>query len=361
LTDEPTSRFLRACRRLPVDATPVWLMRQAGRYMAEYRALREKHSMLEMLGNADLSAEVTLQPVRAFDLDAAIIFADILPPLVGMGLDLDFIPGQGPLIANPLRTPGEIDRLAAPPAEEHLGPTLEAIRMVSAELAGQGLPLIGFAGAPFTLACYAIEGGSSRDFLRAKRLMLAEPAAWVRLMDKLVTVQADYLLKQAQSGAAALQIFDSWVGIALGADDYRRFVQPFNERLIKAVEPCGVPLIHYSGGTGAYLDLVAGCGGQVLGVDWRIPLDRAWGDIGFERAIQGNLDPAALLAPWGELKAHIDAVLQAAAGRPGHIFNLGHGLNKHSPVDNVRRLIDYVHERTAGRVEAAPDPAGEAV
>lgn len=343
---EPTSRFLRACHRLPVDATPIWLMRQAGRYMAEYRAIREKHSMLEVIRTPALAAEITLQPIQAFELDAAIIFADILPPLIGMGLELEFVPGKGPVIHNPVRTNRDIDLLATPPAEETLAPTLEAITRVTAELAPRDLPLIGFAGAPFTLACYAIEGGGSKNYVQIKSLMYREPAAWQRLMDKLVTVQADYLLKQAEAGAQALQVFDSWVGLVVGREDYQRYVQPHNRKLFERISQAGVPVISFSTGTFPYLDTVADCGGQVIGVDWRMPLEEAWAKIGFERPIQGNLEPVALLAPWREMKHRIDQVLDGAGGRPGHIFNLGHGIHKSTPVDSVRRLVDYVHERT---------------
>ena len=342
---EPQPRFLRACHRLPVDTTPIWLMRQAGRYMPEYRALREKYSMLEMIQNAELAAEVTLQPIRAFDLDAAIIFADILPPLIGMGLQLEFVKGEGPVIHNPISSTREIDLLATPPAEVHLAPTLEAIRLVTAELATKGIPLIGFAGAPFTLASYAIEGGGSKDYAKTKALMYAEPAAWKRLMDKLVTVQADYLLKQVEAGAAALQVFDSWAGLAVGKEDYLRFVAPYNTRLFALLKRAGVPVINFSTGTFPYLEDVAACGGEVIGVDFRMPLGAAWEKIGADRAIQGNLDPMTLLAPWRETRFHVDRVLDEACGRPGHIFNLGHGLHRMTPVENVKRLVEYVHER----------------
>jgi len=342
----PASRFLRACERLAVDATPIWLMRQAGRYMSEYRALREKYSILEMIRTPELAAEVTLQPIQAFDLDAAIIFSDILPPLAAMGLDLEFVEGKGPVFRNPIRTSADIDGLATPPAEETLGSTLEAIRQVVGELEPRRVPLIGFAGAPFTLASYAIEGGSSKDFTKTKSLMYRQPEAWRRLMDKLVRVQVDYLLKQAQAGAAALQIFDSWVGLALSKTDYVRFVQPYNTLLFEKVKQGGVPVINFSTGTYPYLEEVVAAGGGVIGVDWRMPLDEAWSKIGYDRAIQGNLDPVALLAPWDELKRQVDRVLEGAGGRTGHIFNLGHGILRNTPVENVRRLVDYVHEKT---------------
>lgn len=343
---EPTAPFLRACHGLPADHTPVWLMRQAGRYMAEYRAIRARHSMLDVIRTPELAAEVTLQPIDAFGFDAAIIFSDILPPLVGMGLDLEFVKGEGPVLHNRIERPYDVDILATRPAEETMSGTLEAIRLVTAELAPRNVPLIGFAGAPFTLASYAIEGGGSKNYDRVKAFMYSEPAAWKRLMNKLVTVQGDYLLKQAQAGAAALQVFDSWAGLALGRQDYLRYVQPYNTALFKMLERAGVPTINFSTGTAAYLPEVAACGGSVIGVDWRMPLDWAWGQIGHARPIQGNLDPVALLAPWRELKFRIDDLLVRAAGQPGHIFNLGHGIFKTTPIDNVRRLVDYVHEQT---------------
>lgn len=342
---EPTCRFLRACRRLPVDCTPIWLMRQAGRYMAEYQAIRARHSMLEVMNTPELAAEVTLQPLDRFDLDAAIIFSDILPPLMAMGLDLEFIKGKGPQINNPLSTTFDIDRLSTPPAEEAMPATLEAIRIVSAELASREVPLIGFAGAPFTLACYAIEGGGSKNHTKVKTLMYAEPAAWGRLMNKLVTVVGDYLLKQVEAGVGALQVFDSWAGV-LGLQDYVRYVQPYNRTLFNLLQKAGVPTLNFSTGTSSYLAQVAVCGGDVVSVDWRLPLDVAWEHVGDDRVIQGNLDPVALLAPWRELQARIDDILERAAGRPGHVFNLGHGILPNTPVENVQRLVDYVHERT---------------
>lgn len=344
---EPTAPFLRACRGLPTPYTPVWFMRQAGRYMEEYRALRSRHPILDLIRTPELAAEVTLQPLRRINFDAAIIFADILPPLIGMGLKLDFVRGEGPVIENPLTTTYDIDMLATPPAQETLAPTLEAIKLVQAELSPRNIPLIGFAGAPFTLASYAIEGSGSKNYIKTKSLMYTEPAAWKRLMLKLVTVQADYLLAQAKAGASALQIFDSWAGSALSQQDYRRFVQPYNRQLIETVRRAGVPIINFSTGTAAYIQDVVATGGDVIGVDWRMPLGWYWEQIGHEKAIQGNLDPIALLAPWRELRYQVDAVLNEAAGRPGHIFNLGHGIFPNTPVEHVQRVVDYVHERTA--------------
>jgi uroporphyrinogen decarboxylase len=290
-----------------------------------------------------------MQPIRTFDLDAAIIFSDILPPLIGMGLKLDFVKGEGPLIHNLIERPYDIDILATPPAEQIMGSTLEAIKLVKRELEARGIPLIGFAGAPFTLASYAIEGGGSKTYARTKALMLTEPAAWQRLMNKLVTVQADYLIKQAQAGASLLQIFDSWAGVALGQYDYVRYVQPYNRKLLQTLAQANVPLINFSTGTFPYLEEVAACGGDVIGVDWRMPLSAAWAKVGEKKAVMGNLDPVALLAPWRELKFRIDQLLAEVNGRPGHIFNLGHGIVPNTPVDNVRRLVDYVHEQTRHR------------
>jgi uroporphyrinogen decarboxylase len=340
----PGSAFLKACRREAAAHTPVWLMRQAGRYLPEYRALRERHSMMELLSAPELAVEATLQPLRRFPLDAAIIFMDILPPLAGMGLEISFGTGSGggPHIGNPISSTRDIDVLAVPPAAEALAAHLEAIAMAREELASSGTPLIGFTGAPFTLASYAIEGSGSRNYAKTKSLMYAEPAAWKRLMSKLVTVLADFLIAQARAGAAALQVFDSWAGIALGRDDYVRYVQPYNRQLFTAVKAAGVPVINFSTGTGAYIEDVAACGGDVIGVDWRLPIDSYRKRIGPDQAIQGNLDPVALLAPWRELKPRIEAIL-ASAGGSGHLFNLGHGILPETPMDSVARLVDHVH------------------
>ncbi len=343
---EPTSLVLRAYRGLPTERTPVWLLRQAGRYMPEYRALRERYSMLELIRAPELAAQVTLQPVDVLGVDAAIVFSDILPPLVGMGLDLDFVKGDGPRIANPISSPRDVDLLATPPAEETMAGTLEAIRIVRSELESRGIPVIGFAGAPFTLASYAIEGGTSKDFAKTKAFMLSEPAAWKRLLTRLATVQADYLLAQARAGAQALQVFDSWAGRALGRADYLRSVAPTNRELFASLQSSGVPVINFSLGVSAYLTDAVGCGGDVAGLDWQLPLDEAWGAVGFDLPVQGNLDPIALLAPWPELRVRIDDVLDRAGGRPGHVFNLGHGIVPQTPLDNVRRLVAHVQERT---------------
>jgi uroporphyrinogen decarboxylase len=339
--------FIRACRRQSVPYTPVWFMRQAGRYMAEYRALRAKHSILELIANPELAAAVTLQPIDAFALDAAIIFADILLPLPGMGLSLEFTAGEGPCITPPIRSAADVDRLGTPPADEIMAPTMEAVRLVSAALTPRNIPLIGFAGAPFTLACYAIEGGGSRNFEIAKAFMYTEPAAWARLMRKLATVIADILISQARAGASALQLFDSWGGV-LGAHDYDRYVRPYNTMVFDIIKRTGLPLINFSTGTGAIIEHVAACGGDVIGIDWRTPLDTVWTRLP-GKAIMGNLDPITLKAPWRELKGQVDDVLRRAEGHTGHIFNLGHGILQHTPPDNVRRVADYVHEQTAKR------------
>ncbi|MEM7117477.1 MAG: uroporphyrinogen decarboxylase [Chloroflexota bacterium] len=339
--------FLQACHGQPTSYTPIWMMRQAGRYMAEYRAIRAQHTMLEVIRTPELSAEITLQPINTFGFDAAIIFSDILPPLIGMGLELEYVKGKGPVIYNPLDSTYAIDVLATPPAEQVMGPTLEAIKLVVAELTPRNIPLIGFCGAPFTLASYAIEGGGSKVYAKTKAMMYSEPAAWKRLMTKLVTVQADYLIKQAQAGASALQLFDSWAGLALSRDDYVEYVQPYNQKLIEIVKRrVDVPLINFSTGTFPYLEEVQACGGDVMGVDWRMPLGEAWDKLGHETPIMGNLDPISLLAPWPELRHRIDQVLAQAAGRPGHIFNLGHGILPMTPLENVQRTVDYVREQT---------------
>lgn len=339
------SRFLKACRREATDCTPIWFMRQAGRYMPEYREIRAKHSMLDVINTPALAAEVTLQPINAFEFDAAIIFSDILPPLVGMGLSLDFVKGEGPKLETRIESPTDVEKLKSNGAADIMGPTLEAIKIVRKELEPRGIPLIGFAGAPFTLACYAIQGSGSKNYERAKQFMYSHPESWSQLMNKLVDVISEYMIGQVENGASALQVFDSWAGI-LSKSDYCRFVQPHNTRLFQRISSTGVPLVNFSTGTGTHLPEVVACGGDVIGVDWRMPLDQAWDRIG-DRAIQGNLDPTTLLAPWDELTAQTDAVLQAAAGRPGHIFNLGHGILPPTPMDLVKRIVEYVHEKTS--------------
>jgi uroporphyrinogen decarboxylase len=316
-------------------------MRQAGRYMAEYRALRERHSMLELCQNPDLATEVTLQPVGRFPLDAAIIFSDLLLPLEHFGIPFDFVKGEGPQISTPLRSEGDIDGLRRFEPREALAPVLQAIRQVKAELAGL-VPLIGFVGAPFTLASYAIEGGHSNHYAHAKALMYGNPAAWHRLCERFAEMAGDYLVAQVEAGADAVQVFDSWVG-ALGPADYREFVLPHSRRIFEIVRSTGVPTIHFGTGTAMLLEAMAEAGSDVVGADWRIPLDEAWRKIGEGRAIQGNLDPTLLLGPRDRLLASADDVLRRAAGRPGHIFNLGHGILPNTPVENVQALAEFVH------------------
>jgi len=340
------SPFLKACRREETPYTPIWLMRQAGRYMEVYRKIRSKYTMLETVNQPELAAEITLQPIEAFNLDAAIIFSDILPPLVGMGFDLEFVKQVGPIIHNPARSESDIKALKIRPPEDTMLGTLEAIKLVTAELAPKNIPLIGFAGAPFTLASYAIEGGGSKTYINTKTLMFKRPDLWHILMEKLVEVQADYLIAQANAGVSVLQVFDSWVGTALNAEEFRTFVKPYNTKLIERISVTGKPVINFCKGTGLYMQDVADCGGDVIGIDWHQELDRAWRTLGSNVAVQGNLDPALLLAPWDVLKTHVDRVLDQANNRPGHIFNLGHGLFPTTEEDQVRRLIDYVHEKT---------------
>lgn len=334
-------RFLRACRRQPVDATPVWFMRQAGRYMKEYRDLRERYSMLELCRTPELAAEVTLQPVRRLPLDAAIIFSDLLLPLEPLGLPFDFFKGDGPRVERPIRSESDVDALSPFEPREGLAPVLEAIRLVKGQLSGL-VPLIGFAGAPFTLASYAIEGGHSNHYAHTKALMYGNPKAWHKLCARLADTAAEYLVAQVEAGVDAVQLFDSWVG-ALGPADYREFVLPHSRHIFDRLKSVGVPTIHFGTGTATLLPLLADAGGDVVGADWRIPLDDAWARIGEGRAIQGNLDPTLLLAPTSRLLAGADDVLQRAGGRPGHIFNLGHGILPMTSVEAVEALANHVH------------------
>jgi uroporphyrinogen decarboxylase len=338
---EMTDRFLRACRGLPVDRTPVWFMRQAGRYMAEYRAIRARYTLLEICAQPDLAAEVTLQPVQALGVDAAILFADILLPLIPMGIDLEFAAGEGPVIHNPVRSAAGVAALRPVDVPASLGHVLDAIRLVRRALDGR-TPVIGFAGAPFTLASYLIEGGSSRNFVRTKRLMYADPTVWHALLGKLAEVVAEYLVAQVLAGAQAIQLFDSWVG-ALGPADYAEYVLPHSHRILSTVRAAGVPVIHFGAGTATLLPQMRAAGADVIGLDWRTPLDWGWQQVGHDAAVQGNLDPVALFAPRPELERRVRAVLDQAAGRPGHIFNLGHGILPETPVESVRAVVDLVH------------------
>jgi uroporphyrinogen decarboxylase len=334
-------RFLKACRREPVDCTPVWFMRQAGRYMAEYRALRSKHSILELCKTPELAAQVTLQPIDRFPLDAAIIFADILLPLEPMGLSLEFAAGEGPVIHNPVRNQADVERLKVTDGGE-LEYVAEAIRQARHALNGR-VPLIGFAGAPFTLASYAIEGGSSRNYLLTKQLMYGEPKAWHQLMDKFARVITGYLRRQIKAGAQAIQLFDSWVG-CLSVGDYVEYVQPHVQLIFEGLKREGVPMIHFGTGTSAMLRQIRQAGGDVIGVDWRINVDEAWATVGHDVAVQGNLDPLALFAPLHEIERRVEDILRRAGGRPGHIFNLGHGILPTTPIEHVAATIDMVHK-----------------
>ena len=313
--------------------------------MPEYRAIRERHGILDVIKQPELACEVTLQPVNAFDVDAAIIFADILPLLEGMGFTLEFVRGEGPVIHNPIRSTADIERLRTPPAADALAFTLAAIRLARAELAGRRVPLIGFSGAPFTLASYAIEGGPSKNQARTKGLMMGDPPAWHALMSKLTTVVGDYLLAQVAAGAQALQLFDSWCG-ELSPADYAANVLPYVRETIRIAKVAGVPIILFGVNTGGMLELLKSTGPDVLGIDWRIELGAARERLGAAIAVQGNLDPVALLAPWNATRERARQVLDQAGGQPGHIFNLGHGVLPQTPVVQVKRLVDFVHEAT---------------
>jgi uroporphyrinogen decarboxylase len=319
-------------------------MRQAGRYMSDYRALRERYSLLDICRQPELTVAVTLQPIDLIEVDAAIVFSDLLLPLVPMGLDLDFIKGEGPAISNPVRSGTDVDRLREYDPREALSFVLESIRLLRVELA-ERVPLIGFGGAPFTLAAYAIEGGPSTTYSRTKAFMYRDPAAWHRLCDRFATLMIDYFRAQAEAGAQALQVFDSWAG-ALGRGDYREFAYPHTRKIFDAVSAMGVPTIHFAVGTAAILRDIADAGGDVIGVDWRQPIDHAWCAVGDDRAVQGNLDPCLLLGPVDRLIAGADDVLRRVDRRPGHIFNLGHGVLPNTPLDHVQRLARHVHEVT---------------
>ncbi len=335
------SRFLDACRRRPTDHRPVWFMRQAGRYMPQYREVRKHHDILEICKRPDLAAMVTLQPVEVLDVDAAIVFADLLLPVEPMGLKLEFIAGEGPVIDNPVRTSSDIDSLSISNTDD-LGYVGESIQNTVRALNGR-VPVIGFVGAPFTMASYMIEGGPSRSFIKTKQMMYRDETLWRRLMGKLVDVLGPYAIMQVAAGARAIQVFDSWVG-ALGSDDYVRYVAPYSRALIERIRSASVPVIHFGTGCGGYFRELHAAGGDVLGVDWRINVDQAWMDISYRSAIQGNLDPAVLFAPLPELKQRVHELLKRTGTRPGHIFNLGHGILPETPVDHVRACVDFVRE-----------------
>jgi uroporphyrinogen decarboxylase len=316
-------------------------MRQAGRYMKQYRDIRAKASILEICKRPDLAAQVTLQPVEVLDVDAAIIFADLLLPVEPMGLKLKFVSGEGPKIDNPVRTSDDVDSLSISNTDE-LGYVGEAIQLVVRQLAGR-VPVIGFVGAPFTLASYMIEGGPSKTFIRTKQMMYRDETLWRRLMGKLVDVLGPFALAQVTAGARAIQVFDSWVG-ALGPDDYVRYVAPYSRALIERIRTASVPVIHFGTGAAGFFRELHAAGGDVMGVDWRINIDQAWMDISYRSAVQGNLDPAVLFAPLPELKMRVHEILKRTGSRPGHIFNLGHGILPETPVDSVRAVVDFVRE-----------------
>jgi uroporphyrinogen decarboxylase len=340
--------FLRACRREPTGTTPIWFMRQAGRALPEYRALKERYSLLEITRQPELCAQVTLQPVRRLGVDAAILYADIMSPLAAIGVELEIVEGKGPVIASPVRTQADLAALRPLDPEADVPEVRETIRMLRSALDPLGVPLIGFAGAPFTLASYLVEGKPTRDFATTKRLMYSEPALWHDLMDRLASLVIGYAQIQIAAGAQAFQVFDSWIG-ALSPRDYARYVQPHVRRIFAALAADGasVPLIHFGTGTATLLELMAEAGGDVIGLDWRVLLDDGWLRVGGpERvAVQGNLDPAMLLAPWEVVQAEAEDVLRRAGARAGHIFNLGHGILPQTPVETLERLVAFIHER----------------
>src|SRR5215470_6444581 len=346
----PESRFVRACKCLPVDSTPVWFMRQAGRYMAEYRAVRKQHSLIEICKNPRLAAEVTITAAEALKVDAAIIFADLLLPLEVMGIPFRFSSGEGPVIEKPVRSAADVKALRTDGAPE-LGYVSEAVRETCKHF-GASLPVIGFCGAPFTLASYMIEGGGSRNYVHAKKMMYTDPGSWDALMSKLVAVVGEYAAEQVTAGADVIQVFDSWVG-CLGVEDYRRYVLPRTTELVRHLQKTGVPIIYFGTDSATLLPSMKETGAEVIGLDWRIPLDRGWRELDFKGAVQGNLDPVLLFAGWKEVKARAEEILQKAGGRPGHIFNLGHGILPETPVDNVKNLAKFVQQYPVGDSRAA--------
>ena len=340
----PDSNFVRACKSEPVERTPVWFMRQAGRYMPEYRAVRKQYSLLEICKKPQIAAEVTITAAEFLGVDAAIIFADLLLPLEVMGLPFHFSAGEGPVIEKPVRSHEDIAKLRTDRAAE-LGYVSEAVSLVAKHF-GDRLPVIGFCGAPFTLASYMIEGGGSRNYVHAKKMMYSSPADWDVLMSKLVAVTAAYSVDQVRAGADVIQIFDSWVG-CLSVEDYRRYVLPHVTGMVKQLQKTGVPIIYFGTDSATLLPAMKETGAEVVGLDWRIPLDEGWARLDHQCAVQGNLDPVLLFAGWKEVKARAEDILRRAAGRPGHIFNLGHGILPETPVDNVKNLARLVQEYAA--------------
>ena len=340
----PNSLFVRAAKAQPTERTPIWLMRQAGRYMAEYRAVRKKYSLIEICRKPEVASQVTIEAAEILKVDAAIIFADLLLPLEVMGLPFHFAAGEGPKIEKPVRSAKDVSRLHTDRAGE-LGYVAEAVKLVCKHF-GDNLPVIGFCGAPFTLASYMIEGGGSRNYIFTKKMMYSATKAWDELMQKLVSVTAEYSAEQVRAGADTIQIFDSWVG-CLSVEDYRRYVLHHVTDLVKRVQKSGVPVIYFGTDSSTLLPSMQETGAEVIGLDWRIPLDTGWQSLGGKGAVQGNLDPVLLFADWKELKARAQDVLRRAAGRPGHIFNLGHGILPETPVDNVKDLVAFVREHSA--------------
>ncbi|MBO0685364.1 MAG: uroporphyrinogen decarboxylase [Candidatus Dormibacteraeota bacterium] len=334
------SRFLAALGREPVDATPIWMMRQAGRSLPEYRKLRERYTLVDIVAQPDLCAEVTLQPVRRLEVDAAVMFADIMLPLRGMGVDFELVENVGPVVSRPVRTPQDVDRLALPEGEEAAPQVITAVRQVVAE---SPVPVICFSGAPWTLASYLVEGQPSRQHTITKQFMYQEPEAFDRLLGKLARVMSGYLRAQVGAGAQAVQLFDSWVG-SLAREDYEIRVAPHTASIFRALEGLGVPRIHFGTETVGLLEPIAATGPDVVSLDWRLPLDEGWNRVGHERGIQGNLEPAVLLGPPELVRERARDVLRRAAGRPGHVFNLGHGVLPETPMENLQLLVETVHE-----------------
>ncbi|HEY8774359.1 MAG TPA: uroporphyrinogen decarboxylase [Gaiellaceae bacterium] len=337
--------LVRALRRGPVERTPVWFMRQAGRSLPEYRALRERHGFFELANTPELCAEVTLQPVRRHGVDAAVLFADIITPVLGMGIQVELVEGVGPVVERAVASAADVEQLRVPDPEEAFAHVLEAVRIVRRELEPERA-VVGFCGGPFTVAGYLVEGKPSRDFLKTKQLMYREPAVWHALLDRLTDTFCGYVAAKAAAGADAIQLFDSWVG-SLSVADYEEFVAPYSARVLAAVD---VPTIHFGTGTAHLLSAMAAAGGDAIGLDWRVPLDQGWLAAGPEKGVQGNLDPAVLLGPWERVEAAALDVLARAGGRPGHVFNLGHGVLPETNPDDLGRLVRLVHERTAKAV-----------
>ena len=336
-----------ACRREHVDSTPVWFMRQAGRSLPEYREVRKRYGLFEICRQPELCAEVTLQPVRAHGVDAAVLFADIMLPVLGMGVEVELVEGVGPVVRDPIASRADVERLRVPEPEEAVPFVLETVRIVRGEL-DDDRAVVGFAGGPFTVAGYLIEGKPTRDFVSTKTCMYAAPEVWHALMDKLADTFAAYLAAQARSGADVVQLFDSWVG-ALSVEDYREFVAPYSARILQAVD---VPTIHFGTGATHLLRDLKAVGGDVIGLDWRVPIETGWDLVGSGRGVQGNLDPALLLGPWQRVEDAAGRIIDAVAGRRGHVFNLGHGVLPATDPAALRRLVELVHERSAVEVRA---------